>query len=174
MTHFKKLLLAAACGSAFALPAQAETIALTSTGGGSFAGSFVQMVAGTGFDNFDFTPVSFAGLVSVDLLSLTGPIAFSVAALNDVGFALDAMAPTNSFSFSSTVTADAPLNLFVVAATPDFGTGMGSYRINVTATSVAAIPEPQTWALLALGLGAIGFAAQRRRGAPVVAATSEG
>lgn len=38
-----------------------------------------------------------------------------------------------------------------------------SYSANVAVAAVAAVPEPETYALLLAGLGAIGFVARRRR-----------
>ncbi len=39
-----------------------------------------------------------------------------------------------------------------------------SYGGSLDAVSVTAVPEPETYALLLAGLGAIGFVARRRRG----------
>jgi hypothetical protein len=38
------------------------------------------------------------------------------------------------------------------------------FEAGVLSYHVTAVPEPQTWLMLALGLGALGAAARRRRG----------
>jgi hypothetical protein len=47
---------------------------------------------------------------------------------------------------------------------PSFPPGIGNYP-EVDNVSVAAVPEPETYALMLAGLGALGFVARRRRAA---------
>ena len=74
--------------------------------------------------------------------------------------------PLGSFAFDGT-TGDVPHSFgslgaggyhYLVSGKAN-GTRGGSYSL----TSVSAIPEPQTYALLLAGLGVIGFVARRRR-----------
>ncbi len=50
--------------------------------------------------------------------------------------------------------------IFRAAGTSD---SLGGYIDNTTLTLTAAIPEPGTWMLMILGLGAVGFAMRRRQ-----------
>ncbi len=45
----------------------------------------------------------------------------------------------------------------------------GVLNMGVDNASVLALPEPATWAMMLLGVGAVGFAARRRRGAALAA-----
>ena len=73
------------------------------------------------------------------------------------------------FSFSAMVTSDAPLTLRVFGAVTDADGnlgGAGSYRVSING-AVAAVPEPQTWALLLVGLASIVLFARRRSRLPL-------
>jgi hypothetical protein len=61
-----------------------------------------------------------------------------------------------SFSASSSFTLAAGSYYYAV-----LGGKTGSYSL--TSTAVAAVPEPETYAMLAAGLGIVGFVASRRR-----------
>lgn len=151
--------------SASVCAAAAAPIELLPTGGGTLGATFVQTVdEGSLVDYFDFTPSSFAGLVAVSLHSLTGPVSLLTASINDVGFGNDTSDLFN-FSFQAQVGADMPLNLTVLRAVEDADgnpAGSGSYTVSVNAFA-AAVPEPQTWALLIVGLLAIGLTARKTR-----------
>ena len=163
-----KTLIAAVALVGCAGTSQADTVVtLTPTGPGMFAGGFTQAVDGVFVDTFSFIPVSFAGLVSVTLSSLSGPVTFFVGSLNDQDFSNFAPAPA-SFSFQAYVSDDRPLKLTVFGAVlNDDGSpgGAGSYRGVIT----AAVPEPQTWALMLAGMaglaGLSGASARRRKAA---------
>ncbi len=146
-----RTLLAAVALAASAGASQADTVVtLTPTGPGMFAGGFTQAVDGVFVDTFSFIPASFAGLVSVSLSSLSGPVTFFVGSLNGQDFSSFEPAPAG-FAFSTYVTADMPLMLTVFGAVLDADGnpgGAGSYRGVIT----AAVPEPQTWALMLAGL----------------------
>lgn len=88
-----------------------------------------------------FTSIKLVDSNNVVVFSQTppGPIAF---------FAVDSLTITPSFS------------LILEGAVVGTGAIKGSYDLSVTA---APIPEPETYALMLAGLGAVGFAAARRR-----------
>ena len=160
---FKTLLAAVALAGSAGISQADTVVTLTPTGPGMFAGGFTQAVDGLFVDTFSFIPASFAGLVSVSLASLSGPVSFFVGSLNGQDFSSFEPAPA-SFAFSAYVSADMPLTLTVFGAVLDADGnpgGAGSYRGVIT----AAVPEPQTWALMLAGLAGLAglSAAQRRR-----------
>ena len=164
---FKTLIAAVALVGSAGISQADTVVTLTPTGPGMFAGGFTQAVDGVFVDTFSFIPVSFAGLVSVTLSSLSGPVTFFVGSLNDQDFSNFAPAPA-SFSFQAYVSDDRPLNLTVFGAVLDADGnpgGVGSYRGVIT----AAVPEPQTWALMLAGMaglaGLSGASARRRKAA---------
>ena len=166
---FKTLLAAVALAGTAGLSHADTIVTLTPTGPGMFAGGFTQAVDGVFVDTFSFIPASFAGLVSVSLSSLSGPVSFFVGSLNGQDFSSFEPAPA-SFAFSAYVTADMPLMLTVFGAVLDVDGnpgGAGSYRGVIT----AAVPEPQTWAMLLAGLAGIavlaGGSARRRQTASI-------
>jgi len=61
--------------------------------------------------------------------------------------------------FDQTLTLNGPFS-FTLTGNPVV---KGGYTLNVEATT-AAVPEPETYALLLAGLGAVGFVAARRKG----------
>ncbi len=157
--------LACTAGAALADP---PPVTLTPSGGGLFSGAFTQMVDGLFIDTFTFLPATFAGLVSVTLSSVSGPVSFFTASLNDHDFSFFPEVDGPAFSFSATVTADAPLTLTVfgaVLAGDGNPGGAGSYHGTINAASVAAVPEPETYALMLAGIAAVGWGARRRRAA---------
>ena len=164
---FKTLIAAVALVGCAGISQADTVVTLTPTGPGMFAGEFTQAVEGVFVDYFSFIPVSFAGLVSVTLSSLSGPVTFFVGSLNDQNFDNSEPAPA-SFSFQAYVSDDRPLNLTVFGAVlNDDGSpgGAGSYRGVIT----AAVPEPQTWALMLAGMAGLAglsrTSARRRKAA---------
>lgn len=45
---------------------------------------------------------------------------------------------------------------------PQWGNGTGAYNMSLGGSAVAAVPEPETFAMLLAGLGLVGFATRRR------------
>ena len=128
-----------------------------------FSGGFTQTVDGLFVDEFTFNPASFSGLVSVSLSSVSGPVSFFSALLNGQGFSFDPALGQPDFSFSALVSNDMPLMLTVFGAVLDAAgnpAGAGSYAAAITA---AAVPEPQSLALVLAGLAALGFALRRKQ-----------
>ncbi len=83
----------------------------------------------------------------IDLLDVNGPPAFSF-------IDQDTTAP---FSFTNVLGAgDYQVNFKYAIQTPPGGSYLGGI-------SVAAVPEPETYAMLLAGLGLIGFSARRRK-----------
>ena len=166
---FKTLLAAVALVGSAGISQADTVVTLTPTGPGMFAGGFTQAVDGVFVDTFSFIPASFAGLVSVSLSSLSGPVTFFVGSLNGQDFSSFEPAPA-SFAFSAYVSADMPLMLTVFGAVLDADGnpgGAGSYRGVIT----AAVPEPQTWALMLAGMAgmaSLSSASARRRKAATI------
>ena len=74
-------------------------------------------------------------------------MSFFTASLNDQDFSFLPEVDGPDFSFTATVTADAPLTLTVFGTVLDSDgnpNGAGSYHGTINASSVAAVPEPET------------------------------
>ncbi len=169
--YFVAASMLALAASAFAQEAAPIPLVLTSTGGGNFSTTFERTVTGLAVDIFSFTPPTFAGNVSVSLVPVSGSINFFAALLNGQGFSFDPDSGQSRFDFQASVRADTPLDLEVLVFggnVESLAESAGTYRGTITANAVAAIPEPQTYALLLAGLAVIGVmrrSARRRRAA---------
>jgi PEP-CTERM motif len=120
-------------------------------------------VAGGAFsDTWNF---NVSGLVNADgLLSnfasrASQNIDFTSASLNGVALVIDNTQQSAQLSLATLLPADftGPLQLIVNGTSG----GNGSYSGNLNIT--AAVPEPETYALLLAGLGLVGFAARRKQ-----------
>ena len=166
MTTSKTLLAAFLLGSAgVAFAAPASPIDLLPIGGGTFGTSFIQTVdAGSVFDSFVYSPDALAGPVPASLHSLTGPVSFQAGQIADAAFG-NVSDDLFNFSFQAQVGADTPFTVTVLRGVLDADsnpTGSGSYSVSVNAFA-AAVPEPQTWALLIGGLLATAATTSRAR-----------
>jgi hypothetical protein len=125
----------------------------------------------THFNNLDFTdqitfantgPVfASASLVTIDLGSNQN-IDFTSVMLNGEALTLQTLGPTDVAYTSSPLSLTGDLVLTVMGTT---NAGAGQNATYSGVLNVAAIPEPETYALMLAGLGAIGFMARRRRSA---------
>lgn len=156
--------LAVVTSAALAQEAAPVLLTLTPSGGARVA-TVTRPVTGLFVDTFSFTPASVSGLVSVTLTPVTGSVSFFAALLNDEGFSFLPELGQTSFSFQSAVNDSTPLALTVFGFAGDaetLGDSAGSYMGSIRVPAVAAIPEPQTWALMLAGLGVVGISARRR------------
>ena len=62
--------------------------------------------------------------------------------------------------------------LYTVAVGGGLSTDAGAYPYRITMTNVAAIPEPEIMALMAIGLGVLGIARRRQRSGTSLGATA--
>lgn len=150
---------------------------LSPSGAGVFTTSFQSMATGLFLDTFTFSPGAFNGNVSVSLMPISGSINFFAALLNDQPFSFLPERGQTKFEFQAMVTGDRPLELLVFGYAGGAGDpgealtlvdGRGTYGGMITATSIAAIPEPETYALMLVGLAVVGGwgrFARRRQGA---------
>lgn len=152
------------------------TVVLTPNVQGMFGGSFTQTVSGFFVDTFALSPGPFSGTVSVNLDG-TDSVNFFAAIIGDQGFSfLPENEATNDFKFTAVLNNVSPLTLTVSGFSGSTGfdgngveTGQllaaaaGSYTLTIAATPVAAIPEPETYALMLAGLAFVGVWSRRRR-----------
>ena len=139
-------------------------LTLTPSGADTSSATFLGSRSGIFVDSFVFTPAALAGNVAVSFAPVSGPVTLFAALLNDEGFGFEPERGATTFSFQANVTADTPLALTILGYAGDAETltdAAGSYRATITATTVAVIPEPETYALMLGGLALL--AATRRR-----------
>jgi hypothetical protein len=153
--------LMAAASSAFAT---ATVVNLTQSASNplDYTGGFNLVHNGAFTDTFTFTPVFSSSLVSAVLTSIgftsVTDINFTSVKLNGVSLNI-VNGLVDSASTLTQLNISGPLSL-VVSGTSGLNASY-SGTINVT----AAVPEPETYALMLGGLGLVGFAARRRKAA---------
>jgi hypothetical protein len=149
-----KTIAAASAVALTAFGAQASTVF---DGGdhGSFKAVIESPASGAFFNTYAFT------------LSATSSVTATFASAGITGFAGLFMADDTpvaswgvggaSFTGTSTWSLDAGSYYYAVSGLSKPG------NYSLTSTAVAAVPEPETYALLGAGLGIVGFVASRRR-----------
>lgn len=141
-------------------------LVLNPSAGGRLSTTFQRSVNGFFLDTFTFTPSAVSGNVSVNLMPASGPINFFSALLNGQGFSFFPENGNTAFSFQSMVDATQPLVLQVLGfggSAEDLTAAAASYSGSVTVNPIAAIPEPETYALMLGGLAMLSAWAKRRR-----------
>jgi hypothetical protein len=158
--------LMGAASATFAQDAAPIPLTLTPGAGGSLGVSFQREVSGLFVDTFSFVPSNVGGTVTVTLIPGSAQVGLFAALLNGEGFGYLPESGQSTFAFQSIATADTSLSLTVFGFSGDAESlteSTGSYTGNVTVQTVSAIPEPETYALMMIGLGAMGFVARCRK-----------
>jgi len=157
---------AAAHAEDFTLPV--PLVANLNTPGAYSAGwGVTHLFAGAFTDTFNFAPITAAGMVSASLVTIGfndyDNIDFSSVTINGQAFVLS---PTGQIEIGQFAPAaiGAPLVMVVSGVVaPALAAGTVVSASYAGTVNVSPVPELQTSALLAAGLIAIGFIAQRRR-----------
>jgi hypothetical protein len=158
--------LLSAASATFAQDAAPIPLTLTPGAGGSLGVSFQREVSGLFLDTFSFVPSNVEGTVTVTLAPRSGQVGFLAALLNGEGFGYLPESGQSTFAFQSMATGDMPLSLTVFGFSGDAESvteSAGSYAGNLVVQTVAAIPEPETYALMLAGLGLMGLMRRRPR-----------
>lgn len=156
-----------AAASVVALTALSSHAATASWGQHDLLESAIGLTAGgVIFDTYSFSLASQSNVASsISSLGSIVPASYSLFSVGGdglVGTADDAGIASWTFGGAptvSTVTLGAGSYYYSVFG---FAPGVAAYSINSAATAVP-VPEPETYALLAAGLGVIGFVVSRRR-----------
>ena len=85
----------------------------------------------------------------------------------DITFDASTYAPAGTFrdytfSFNSAA-ADVGKSLKIYLGHPTGGDYYGFDNVRLNSTSTAPVPEPSTWAMMALGVGALGLVGRKRK-----------
>jgi len=155
--------MAVAASTAYAQDAPIS-LTLAPTGPNLLGTTFQRSVSGLFIDVFSFTPATVAGTVSVTLTPLDSSINFFVALINADSFSFFPESGATNFSFQSVVDASSPLSLTVFGYAGDASNltdGNGRYSGTISVQTVAAVPEPETYALFLAGLVALGAMKKR-------------
>lgn len=144
-------------GSAFA--SAATTVNLTGSGN-HYTGGFTVTHTDDFTDTFYFSPEFPSALVSASLITIgfsaTEDITFNTVTLNGHSLSLASDGPAKWAVTASELLLSGPLTLVVTGWSGSNASYSGTINLTV-------VPEPDTIALMAAGLGVVGFVARRRQ-----------
>ena len=158
-----KLKVAALAAAALlaATPSFATTGSFFDPGSSTFFFGSLNINSNTSFDDV-FTLVAGAGLPT-GVYTFEGDISGSKLTFDSVtldGTPFDLT--TNHRAGTIDLTDALPVIIEVIGKAGSFTTGKANYQGSLALTA-APVPEPETYALMLAGLGAVGFAARRRK-----------
>jgi len=110
-------------------------------------------------------PTLGSGLVNVPIADIT------TLSMTIDGFSFNFLTHISVLQFTSGILSDitagpvlsGPASLSVSGTTTAFFDGVSLQAFDTVAATVAAVPEPSTWAMMILGFAGLGFVAYRRR-----------
>lgn len=113
------------------------------------------VIAGSGSDSKTFA-VGSAGVYMVTLTdhNFPAPFSFLGMAMFDGANFLGGTTSAGSFSFTAATVGSYNATVFGNTSTPSY---FGSYGLTVT-----AVPEAETWAMMLVGVGLVGYQVRRR------------
>lgn len=117
-------------------------------------------------DTFTFSPTLSSSLVSSSLQSIgftaAADIDFTSVTLNGIALTLNRVGPLDYAFTSAPFPLTGALTLIVSGKSGTNASYSGTINMNAV---TAAVPEPETFAMLGAGLAVVGFAARRRKAA---------
>lgn len=145
---------------AHAQEAPAIPITLAPATDGSFAAAVTRDVSALFVDSFNVAaPAGLLGSATVTFTTVAGPVTFFAAQLGEQSFSAGEGGSTFSFQAALTPGLNA-LTVLGFAGDPELlSDGSGRYRLDIA----AAIPEPETYALMLGGLALLAAVVMRRR-----------
>lgn len=159
----KKFALAATAAAvvAFAGAATAAPIITFDGTSGTFGDDTVSESPFNRTFQFDVTTPGFLSLtISSGRTEALNDLDFSSVTINGINFKVGTSGE-NEFRFRNNVVANLGLNVIEVEGASG---GNAAFAGSITfSDSPVAIPEPATWAMMILGMGAVGYTLRRRR-----------
>lgn len=167
----KKLLSLVAC-ALVSSGAMAASITLTEVGAGQFAATFSGSAASESF-TLDLSNFGSSVNVATSLLTANSLLGqgydISSATFDGLSFTpvvnttIAGFASVDYWSYGSAVVSPAVHTLVVSGSSFGGGSYTGSLSLTVSPIAPPPVPEPETFAMMLAGLGALAFLARRRR-----------